>query len=42
MKRLILKLLIFSFFGITKKAYCDDLDEEISLRIGINLKKTIE
>jgi hypothetical protein len=39
MKRLILILLIvFSFFGITKKAFCDDLDEEINLIVGINLK----
>jgi hypothetical protein len=32
------KLLIFSFFGVITKAYCDDLDEEINLKMGLTKK----
>jgi len=42
MKRLILILLIlFSSFGVTKRAYCAELEEEINLRVGINLKEQL-
>jgi hypothetical protein len=39
MKILILILLIFSFFGVITKTYCDNFAKEINLRACVSLKK---